>query len=483
MKRLFVLAGIVLLAACNLPSGTQVPAAITGPNNTPIQAATDTPVPPASAPTPDLAHYELLVVAPARFASLLQPLVDHKNRTGMPARLATLEAIYKTCAGKDEAEMVKRCLAAYQKTNGIRYALLVGGASLFPVRFNMADINTPAVFNTAYYGTDFYYADLYRADGSFDDWDANANGIYGEIGGEMRPGLLNIDNVDLAPDIAVGRLPAMNETEVETYVAKVILYETGAYHSEWAQRLLLISSSSFDAGNCKLQQEVAGMFPGMELVRLYPDGNPCLPTRPPDAADIIAELERGAGLVSYIGHGDTSLWADAVTIKDMMGVHNEKTLPIVFAGGCGTATFTVGAPGGPYIDIQGVKHPGAEYGEVFSAMPPPPAPIQPENVVDGMMKYMLVQTPSGAVAYIGAITGAQFPALFDLNSAFFQAIAKGDPAVGDAWNSAIRQYYRVNQFDESYTNADWYVLARFHQPWKFLLFGDPSLRIGGVAAQ
>ncbi len=475
--------GLLVLTGCNLPLAAPVPATTTGAATalpaTPPPAAS---APATSAPTDDLAHYDLLIVAPAEFAAALGPLVDHKNQTGMPARLVTLEEIYKRCGGKDLAEQVKRCLADFQKKNGIRFALLVGSAAVFPVRYTMEDINTPAVFNTAYYGTDFYYADLYRADGTFDDWDSNGNGIYGEVGGEMRPGRLNIDQVDLNPDIAVGRVPASTAVEVATYVAKVIQYETGAYHSDWAKRLLLISSASFDSVYCRNQERVVNLFPaGTQLVRLYPDGNPCTQTPPPDAANILAQMDQGAGFVSYIGHGNMDLWADAVTVKDMVGVHNESRLPIVFAGGCGTGTFTVGAPGGPYLDIFGQQHAGAEWGELFASMPPQPAVLQPNNA-EGMMKFMLVQSPAGAVDYIGAITGAQFPILFDLNTAFFKAIAEGTPTVGEAWNAAIREYYVLNKFDETYTNADWSVLAQFRQPWIFLLFGDPSLRIGGVPA-
>lgn len=480
MKRLILLAiiGTLALAGCNLPQAAP---------GTAIVPATLQPATPAltltlPTPTEDLAHYDLLVVAPAGFADALAPLVAFKNRTGMPARLVTLEEIYQRCSGRDQAEQVKRCLADFQKKNGIRFVLLVGSAAVLPVRYTMEDINTPAVFNTAYYGTDFYYADLYHEDGSFDDWDANGNGIYGEVGGEMRPGPLNIDQVDLNPDIAVGRVPASYAIEVQTYVAKDIAYETGAYGAGWAKRLLLISSASFDPNYCQNQEQVAALFPtGMDLVRLYPPGNPCARTSPPDAADILDEMDKGVGFASYIGHGDMDLWADAVSVKDVVNMHNEKTLPIVFAGGCGTGTFTVGAPGGPYLDVSGREHAGAEGGEIFSSMPPQPAVLQPNNA-EGMMKFMLVQTTGGAVAYIGAITGAQFPALFDLNTAFFEAVASGNATVGEAWNSAIRRYYVLNQFQESYTNADWYVLAQFRQPWIFLLFGDPSLRIGGVAA-
>jgi hypothetical protein len=484
MKKLlhiFLLATAIL--ACNLPAaGTPTP----GPaENT--DAITDTPPPtltatPASAPIGQ--PYDLLIVAPARFIPPLSTLAAWKNSSGLRTGLLTLEDAYQACPGRDQAEQVKRCLALYQQKSGIRFAFLVGNAANFPVRYTMADINTPAVFNTAYYATDLYYADLYHADGSFDDWDSNSNGLYGEIGGEMRPGLLNIDRVDLNPDIAVGRLPAYSADEVQTYVTKVIAYESGAYNAAWSRRMILISSPSFDSGYCSYQQDVAGLFPtGRDLIRLYPPGNPCADTPPPDMATILAEMDKGAGFVSYIGHGDMDLWADTVTIKDITNLKNQDGLPIIFAGGCGTGTFTIGAPGGPYLDIHGTVHAGAQAGETFSAMPPQPAVLQPENNAEGMMKYMLVQSPNGAVIYIGAITGAQFPALFDLNTAFFRAISLGEPNVGNAWNSAIREYYTLNRFEESYTNADWYVLARFHQPWKFLLFGDPSLRIGGVPAK
>jgi hypothetical protein len=488
MKKMvvFFFIGAMLLTGCNLPQAASPTAQPVGTGPVTALPATlpaiDPTITPMATPTEDLARYDLLIVAPAEFAAALTPLIEHKNRTGMPAKLVTLDEVDKLCPGRDQAEQVKRCLAMYQKDKGIRYAMLVGNAAVFPVRYTMADIDTPEVFNTAYYGTDLYYADLYKADGSFDDWDSNGNGIYGEIGGEMRPGLLNIDHVDLNPDIAVGRVPASDAAEVATYVNKVIGYELSAYHATWAKRLLLISSSSFDSSYCNYQETVAGFFPsGMDLVRLYAPGNPCASTQPPDAADILQNMNQGAGLVSYIGHGNMDLWADAVSVKDIADVQNEKQLSIVFAGGCGTGTFTIGAPGGPYVDINGQVHAGAQAGETFASIPPPPAVLQPDNA-EGMMKYMLVQSPAGAVDYIGAITGAQFPALFDLNTTFFKAIANGDPTVGDAWNSAIRGYYALNQFDESYTNADWYILARFHQPWKFLLFGDPSLRIGGVPA-
>jgi hypothetical protein len=127
-----------------------------------------------------------------------------------------------------------------------------------------------------------------------------------------------------------------------------------------------------------------------------------------------------------------------------------------------------------------VHHQGGEAGETFTGMPPQPAPLQVKENNDGMMEFSLVQSTGGVVVYVGAVTGSQFPEMFDINQYFFRGIVKAGPRVGDAWNFAIREYYHFHHYKESYDHADWTVLADFHQVWKFMLFGDPSLRIGGV---
>jgi len=224
------------------------------------------------------------------------------------------------------------------------------------------------------------------------------------------------------------------------------------------------------------------LLPGDQyaVTRLYYAGNPCQATPELTAGAIVDELNKGVGLVSFLGHGNMDLWADAVTVKDFVNVQNGKTLPLVFSGGCGTATFTAYPPGGPYTDITGVHHAGAEFGEVFAETPPQPAPIQAADNLDGIMEFSLVQTSTGVVLYVGAVTGAQFPMMFDVNKFFFEGIVQAGPRAGDAWNFAVRKYYQVHKFEQEYDHADWVVLADFHQMWKFMLFGDPSLRIGGV---
>ena len=181
-----------------------------------------------------------------------------------------------------------------------------------------------------------------------------------------------------------------------------------------------------------------------------------------------------SGLQVFTGNASFSV----TVAEDRIGKGNG--FPVVYSGGCGTATFTAGPPGGPYEDVNGVHHAGGEAGETFTGTPPQPAPLQIRENNDGMMEYTLVQMPGGVVVYIGAVTGSQFPMEFDINKYLFEGVVKAGPRVGDAWNYALRMYYQIHQFEKEYEHADWIVLADFHQMWKFMLFGDPSLRIGGV---
>jgi hypothetical protein len=485
MTRKFFIFLLLLTTACNFPGGKTLGVTPSMNPDTGLQA-TET-VSAAAPPTPEEFSspagnaYELLIVTPRAFLSPMRRLAEWKRSTGMATGILLLEDADMLCEGSDAPERIKRCLAQYQQKSGIRYAMLVGDGDQFPIRWTMADIVGPTVGNTAFYPADLYYADLYKADGSFDNWDSNGNGYYGEIGGEIRSGLLNIDNVDLNPDIAVGRVPVSTVEEAGIYTEKVIMYETLAFQSNWAHKLLAISSDGFQDDDCRRQEEMLALVPGSwEITRMYNTGNPCQVTPERTADNIVGELNEGVGLVSFVGHGSMDLWADAVSVKDFTRVENATRLPVIFSGGCGTATFTAYPPGGPYEDSNGLHHAGGEAGEVFPSTPPPPAPLQKADNLDGIMEFTLVQSENGVIVYVGAVTGAQFPAMFDVNKLFFEGIVQAGPRAGDAWNYAVRKYYQVHAFETEYDHVDWYVLAEFHQMWKFMLFGDPSLRIGGV---
>lgn len=89
---------------------------------------------------PEREQYKLLIIthgAPDTedFKSALQPLVQHKNSTGMPTRLLTLEEIYETpeYRGRDHPETIKKAILDAKRRWGIQYVMLVGDSDRFPV--------------------------------------------------------------------------------------------------------------------------------------------------------------------------------------------------------------------------------------------------------------------------------------------------------------------------------------------------------------
>lgn len=429
----------------------------------------------------------LLILADESFLPALAPLKEHKDYTGMPAYVQSWQSLNHSlfAQGRDEAERVKRGIAAYKLFTHISYVLLVGDTNRFPVRYTMIDRATAAAYNRAFYATDLYYADLYESDGStFETWDANNNAYYGELHGETLTGVLNVDQVDLNPDVAVGRAPASTAAEVTTYVNKVINHEFNAYKAPWLQQALMVATTDWVADACQTKEWVASnALTGYTVHRLYQAGNSCATTSPPTSANINARLNAGVRFANYVGHGYADGWqipGDYYTASDFTGLSNQDRLTIAFAAACDTTRYATQPPYDPYTDNSGVHHRGTSAGEVFTNVPPQPAALQITDNPGCFGEQILVEHAVGAVGYIGCATGAQ-PFATDLDRFFFRALTAGATTLGDMWNYAVRQYYVANPPPATITSPDWTIVARMHQPWKYHLFGDPSLRINGVS--
>lgn len=423
---------------------------------------------------------DLVILTPTEFRNSLVPLSDHKNKTGITTEIHVLTDIYRQFQGRDEAEKVKRFLADAHTRFGLRFALLVGDSDKFPVRYTKTDRAEPKASNTAFYVGDLYYADLFRQDGSFDDWDRNGNGFYGELRGESGTGSLSVDDVDMRPDIAVGRLPASTNAEVERYVRKVIRYENGGYRPAWFKKALLVATTNWMKDACKTHEETAQNLPaGFTVHKLYSAGNPCAAVDVPTPARINQRINSGVGFVSYIGHGSRTEWQGCYGVGDLAALTNNDKLPVVFASACSTAEFATQPPYDGYTDIKGTKHKGTNNGEVFQKTPPQPACIQSDHNPESIGEHLTVKMDSGAIAYVGCATGAQ-PWSRDLNKFFFEGYRYGQEYLGGMWNFMIQKYYETHVLPAVISSPDWTKVAEYHQPWKFLLFGDPSLRIGGI---
>ena len=225
--------------------------------------------------------YDMVIIAPSKFADELQPLIEHKNEHGIKTMIKTTESIYEEYDGRDRPEQIKYFIKDAIENYGIKYVLLVGGLKspiwgkprddenqgandwYVPVRYcNLYDhpkyplgesIYDPGVI------TDLYYADVYGKEGKFESWDPNGDGIFAAWG---KPNVENDTGIDLYPDVCIGRLACRNEKEVKDVVDKIIQYENNC-HDSWFKRMVVISGDGFlDQQDLNIEWDTNGLPDG-----------------------------------------------------------------------------------------------------------------------------------------------------------------------------------------------------------------------------
>lgn len=150
------------------------------------------------------------VIAPDSFYQALTPLIRLRKSKGYDVIFKSLEEISTNHPGIDLQEKIRNFLKGFFNYNGERFLLLVGDENIIPIRYLYAfDCQANYAPNENNIPSDLYYADL---DGSYD---ANGNGIYGEVE----------DSVELYPDFHVGRIPAGSINSINNYITKLLRYE------------------------------------------------------------------------------------------------------------------------------------------------------------------------------------------------------------------------------------------------------------------
>ena len=175
-------------------------------------------------------------------------------------KFKSVESILEEYDGYDPPEQIKYFIEHEYNNSNITYVLLVGGlkSHLYakdkdtisagykqwrvPVRY----ANTP---NYAIHGNDeavlcdLYYGCLYDANGSFDSWDSNGDGVYAAWGLTGVPK----DTFDMNAEVFVSRLPCVSTSEVKAAVKKIITYEgSGPADKPWYKNFLGVGGKTFD---------------------------------------------------------------------------------------------------------------------------------------------------------------------------------------------------------------------------------------------
>ena len=118
------------------------------------------------------------------------------------------------------------------------------------------------------------------------------------------PSLAAVNGDDLLPDLAIGRLSAGTLPEAERLVAKLVAFEEASRTFDGTA--VLVADNGDLAGDFEADQDeiAATVLAGPPVEKIY-----LRDLGPATRTTIKAALDSGPGLLSYVGHGATAVWA------------------------------------------------------------------------------------------------------------------------------------------------------------------------------
>jgi hypothetical protein len=295
--------------------------------------------------------YDLLIITPSQFKSALQRLADHKNNLDPPVKtvITTLNEI-PSGVGVDTQEDIKYYIKTAIETWGIEYVILVGAGvkenEIFPVR--KAWIGSPP--HEDYFPSDLYFADIYNSTMGFSDWDSDEDGKFAEYPRDKF-------DVDILPDVYLGKIPCNDVDELNIVIDKIIFYKE---HNKMTKKILQIGADSAPGSGVYegeyTQTKVMENLSGYTPIRLWGTNGQLTKQNVGDG------FRKGVDLVDFSGHGsyvswathppdDDSVWIPPPTLISkrggftyidiyLYGLKNAKKYPVVVFTACSNNKYT-----------------------------------------------------------------------------------------------------------------------------------------------
>lgn len=463
-------------------------------------------------PFPSKATNDLVIICPSQFVLPLLRLAEFKNIIGIRTQIITLAEIYRNYPGYDHPEQVKYCIKNVVENWGTTYILLVGGLKSHfigkprdnlnsgtrdwhvPVRYtNLWDDDT--IYDPGFI-SDLYYADIYDGQGSFCTWDSFEDGVYGgwSHSDRLGPPDFPVDQIDFYPDVYLGRLPCRNVAEVQRIVTKTITYEKTAADPSWFEKIVVVAGDPYDdQGTNYIEGELIGekaisYLPGFDARKLFASNKDANTKLTPLTENIIREINQGCGFLFFDGHGGPSWWNTfwpgefdsliahgGLSVAQFSQIRNGDWLPVCIVGGChnnllnvsflSTATdpwnkrFTW-SNGIPTLECWGWSLTMKKNGGAIATIGNTGLGLEAGGEV-GDLNGDGVNEPDCVESLCGY-----------LETQFFRSYQEDQINIlGKVWCHAIAEYLRV------FPGMDGWSDAKTLEQW--ILFGDPSLRIGG----
>lgn len=262
---------------------------------------------------------DYLIVTHPSLRADVEAIAEYRRGQGHAVLVTTLEEIVGAVNHGIREPLAIRELLRYARDHWARAPshLLLAANGTFDWRDLMGagDNLVPTVLQRTRFG-------LFAADGRFGDLDE-----------------------DGVPDIAVGRLPFLDPTEVASYLTRVTAAENAHLGAPGPGNVLVLADDDDDMLTFRSDADgLAARVDGQLVERVYLDQTHSLQA----ARDaVVAAVDEGLGLWAYVGHGNLLQLADErlVGAPEVQRLANDGALPVVAAFTCNVGRFEI--PGFP----------------------------------------------------------------------------------------------------------------------------------------
>ncbi len=238
--------------------------------------------------------YQLMIITTAQYENNFDDLIEIYVDRGIKSEVVTKEYITANISGQDVQEKIRNYIIQEYQNHNVEYVILGGDVELIPYRGFYCYVQSGSGYEDNGIPADLYYSGL---DGTWNDDNDNRWGEPGED--------------DLLPDIAVGRMPFSNTTELNNLKHKSISYQNSPVLGEFTSPLL--------AGEFLYSSPETWGKDYIELLVGYHDDNGYTTIGIPEdnnietlyehdqswsGSDLIAKINNGKQFVHHCGHAN-----------------------------------------------------------------------------------------------------------------------------------------------------------------------------------
>ena len=247
----------------------------------------------------NIPYYEYCIITSRNLEKAFGRLQGWIRQKGKNAGIVCLEDIVNDPSNRgdtisdlnDNAGKIRQYLQNGYKYGGTKYVLFGGNDSIVPIRYGTGYDDPWSDIPTYHVPADFYYAELNS------NWNVDSDTLLGE----------KHCNMDYKAELSVGRILCTTTQEIHNYTDKLLLYDCNPGRGDFSylRKALLTQSDGMQALNEAniIAEEIADMFPDTTIISELPsyyDDNPIFPS----GIDIIQEMNKNYGYVTWINHGE-----------------------------------------------------------------------------------------------------------------------------------------------------------------------------------